>query len=280
MNIKSAIHKVTSSKPYSFAKELITLGGNSKFAPSALTFFIMVSLVPVLTLIVLVLSVLGYSVNDLLSYIQQNLDLSDSSMSILNHYFLDIPNSNKIVFGFSLFLLIYISSKGITFFTYAYQKINNIPPKYTNFFFQRLYGIFLAIISEIFLAFLIVFLAFFANIVQIKNNVLKQLFFSILILVLMCVFLTFLYSISSNKKVKLSDIITGSFFSSFSITIGMSLYIFYLTNISNASNYYGSLTNFILLLLVIYYSSYVVLLGVQINHMLFKRKRILQMEDS
>ena len=81
-------------------------------------------------------------------------------------------------------------------------------------------------------------------------------------------------------EVKLSDIITGSFFSSFSITIGMSLYIFYLTNISNASNYYGSLTNFILLLLVIYYSSYVVLLGVQINHMLFKRKRILQMEDS
>ena len=280
MKIKSLINKVKASNIYLSAKDLITLGGNSKFAPSSLTFFIMVSLVPVITLIVYILSLFGYNMHDLPLYFQNNLDLNSNSMAILEHYFLNVPNSNKIIFGFGIFILVYISSKGITFFTYAYQKINNIAPKYTNFFSQRLWGIFLSLISEAFLSFLIIFLAFFDKYIVIKNNQLKTLFFSFLILVIIFLFLTFLYSISSTHKVKFKEVFLGAFISSLSITIGMSGYIFYLNNYSNAANYYGSLTNFILLLLIIYYSSYITLLGVQINYMYNKKKRISTNRDS
>lgn len=199
-------------------------------------------------------------------------------MDLLNHYFSNIPSFNRIIFGFGVFILVYISSKGISFFTYAYQKINNETPKFNVFLKDKLWCIFLSVISEVFLSFLIIFLGIFDNIIELKNKIFKQFIFSLLILILIFLFITFLYSISSNKKVKLKDVIIGSSFSSIAITVGMSVYIYYLDNFSNASNYYGSLTSFILLLLIIYYSSYITLLGVQINYM--QKKRISTNEDS
>ena len=125
MRLKSLINKIIYSDKYKILKSLITLGGNSKFAPAALTFFVMISLVPVLTMIVILLSLFGYNITNLLEYIQNNFSLSENTMTILEQYFLNVPNYNKIIFGVGIFILIYISSKGMSFFTYAYQKINN-----------------------------------------------------------------------------------------------------------------------------------------------------------
>ena len=104
-------------------------------------------------------------------------------------------------------------------------------------------------------------------------------FLAIFLLLIVFIFLTFLYSISSSEKVKFKDIYLGALISSFSICIGMTLYILFIENFSNPSSYYGPLTSFILLLLIIYYSSYITLLGVEINY-LYKRKKNLHNEDS
>lgn len=276
MKIKDTFLKIKHSKLYNSIKTLFTLGGNSKFAPSSLTFFIMISLVPVITLIVYLLSLLGYQIEDILKYIQENLDLQEQSMNILEHYFLNIPSISKILFGIGIFVMIYISSKGITFFMYAYAKINDEEMKFKKFFIQRLWGVITSLILEAFLSFLIIFLVLFDNILFIENQSIKSLIFSFILLVILFVFFLFLYSISSSKKTRFKDVYLGALISSLSISVGMSVYIYYLDNYSNAINYYGSLTNFILLLLIIYYSSYIALLGVQIN----KLKRNPQKEDS
>ena len=119
-------------------------------------------------------------------------------------------------------------------------------------------------------------LTFFDNIFHLKNNNIKGIIIFTLISFIFFVFLLFLYSISSKEKAKFKDIYLGSILSSLGITIGMNLYIFYLNNYSNANNYYGPLTSYILLLLVIYYSSYITLLGVEINYL--TRKKNLQTE--
>ena len=64
----------------------------------------MISLVPVITLIVFLLSLLGYQIEDILKYIQENLDLQEHSMNILEHYFLNIPSISKILFGIGIFI--------------------------------------------------------------------------------------------------------------------------------------------------------------------------------
>lgn len=277
MSLKEAYNKLKTSRPYIEAKELFTLGGNSKFAPSSLAFFVMVSLVPVITMIVYILSFFGYTIEDLLNYLQKNLDLQNESMLLLEHYFFNIPNINKIFLGIGIFILIYISSRGITFFMYAYSKISNTPPKFKKFWQQKLGGALLSIILEVFLAFLIVFLGIFDNFINDNIKVFHPYLFFVIISIFIFIFLLFLYSISSSKKEKFKDIFLGALISSLSITLGMTLYIFYLDHYSNAQNYYGSLTSFILLLLIIYYSSYITLLGVQINT---QRKKEPSNEDS
>lgn len=276
MKIQQLIAKIKTSKQYSFARELFTLGGNSKYAPGALTFYIIISLIPVLTIVFFILSFLGYDNNDLLNYLKNYLDLSEDALLLLHQYFSNIPSLSKTIFKIGFFILIYISSKGIYFFNYAYAKINKTTTKYTKFFKQKLWGIISSLILDLFLAFLIIFLTFFDNIFHLKSNNIKGIIIFTLISFIFFVFLLFLYSISSKEKAKFKDIYLGSILSSLGITIGMNLYIFYLNNYSNANNYYGPLTSYILLLLVIYYSSYITLLGVEINYL--TRKKNLQTE--
>lgn len=265
MRFKGLFIKIKQSKIYNLLKTIVTLGGNSKFAPSSLTFFIMVSLVPVITLIVYILSFFGYSATDLLDYIQKTLDLNNESMNLLELYFSNVPNISKILFGIGIFILVYISSKGITFFMFAYSKITNQPPKFNNFLSQKLWGIIISLILDLFLSVLIVFLVFFDNFSIIKNNDVLPIVISLILVFILFIFFIFLYSISSTVRPKFKDVFLGALISSLLISFGMGLYINYLDNISNASNYYGSLTGFILSLLIIYYSSYITLLGVQIN---------------
>lgn len=267
MKAKQLIDKIKGSKQYLLSKEFLTLGGNSKFAPSSLTFFVMISLVPVISLIVYILSLFGFSKTDLLSYLEENFSLHEQSMSMLEAYFSNVPNVNKIFFGITILVLIYISSKGMTFFMFAYAKINQCEHKYQGFFKQRFWGVVLSFISELFISFLILFFGFFDNLSIIKSSGFKTGIFSFSTFVLIFLFLVFLYSISSPQKVDFKDIYLGALFASLSITIGISLYIAYIDHHSNVINYYGSLTNFILLLLIIYYSSYISLLGIQLNKM-------------
>ena len=273
MKLKEIFNKVKHSKTFSIIKSLITLGGNSKFAPSSLAFFMMISLIPVTTIIVLILSFLGYEITDLITYMENYFHLSNEVVSILEHYFINVPSSSKTLFGFSIIVLIYISSKGITFFMYAYNKINNINNKFTNIIYQRIFAIFTTLISEVILSFFIVFLGFFNNILYIENITLRRIIFALLITLFLFVLLLFLYTFSNNRKTTFKDVFIGALISSLSITFGMTIYIFYLEYFSNASSYYGSLTNFILLLIIIYYSSYIVLLGIQINYMIKNRKK-------
>ena len=130
MKTKELINKIKESKILSFLKETLTLGGNSKYAPASLTFYIFLSLVPIVTIVLFLLSLLGYQMEDLLNYLQTYLQMDDDTLDLLLHYFSNIPSSSKTVFRISFLVLIYLSSKGIYFFTYAYSKINKTNMKY------------------------------------------------------------------------------------------------------------------------------------------------------
>lgn len=276
---RQLINKIKTSKLILLGRELFTLGGNSKYAPASLTFYLIISLVPVISLIFIFLSVLGYDINDFIYYLKEHFKLSEELNDFLSEYFLNIHIESKLVLNISIIILIYISSKGINFFIFAYSKISRKEMKFTRFFKQKIWSVLLSLILDVFLSFLLIFLVFFNNFLFKSNTRIPTIFTPIFLLLIVFIFLTFLYSISSSEKVKFKDIYLGALISSFSICIGMTLYILFIENFSNPSSYYGPLTSFILLLLIIYYSSYITLLGVEINY-LYKRKKNLHNEDS
>ena len=271
MKIKQLISKIKTSNQYALLKEIFTLGGNSKYAPAALTFYIILSLIPVITIIFLILSLLGYKIDDLLEYLKNYLELNEGTILLLNNYFSNIPSTSRTIFKIGFLILVYISSKGLYFFSFVYAKIYKTETKYTKFFKQKLWGVLSSLLLDGFLAVLIIFLTFFDNIFTFKNSDFKGAIIFFLISFILFIFLLFLYSISSKEKVKFKDIYFGALLSALGITIGMNMYIFYLNNYSNAKNYYGPLTSYILLLLVIYYSSFITLLGVEINFLKQKK---------
>lgn len=82
--------------------------------------------------------------------------------------------------------------------------------------------------------------------------------------ILFVVFLL-LYRIAPNRRLSWREVVPGSLFAALAWIVGSILISFYVGNFSNYSGTYGSLGGIIALLLWLYFSSMIVLLGGEIN---------------
>lgn len=80
------------------------------------------------------------------------------------------------------------------------------------------------------------------------------------------------YKLSSFQKIK--NIISGALISSLVLTVFIKFFYLTITNFSNLSSYYGLFTPIIITALLIYYSCYIIYLGIIINHETSKVSRI------
>lgn len=84
--------------------------------------------------------------------------------------------------------------------------------------------------------------------------------------------LTSLYHHTSNKRLRLREVIPGAILASIGLVLISLLFSFYTNNFGNYSNLYGSLGGIIALLTWIYLSSIVFLTGAEINASIFFKK--------
>lgn len=84
--------------------------------------------------------------------------------------------------------------------------------------------------------------------------------------------LTFFYKLATFQKLK--DIYIGSVISAFLLTIFIHLFYHIITNFSRLSSYYGILTPLMITFLLIYYSCYIIYLGIIINYETLRFSRI------
>ncbi len=82
--------------------------------------------------------------------------------------------------------------------------------------------------------------------------------------VIILVFMS-LYYIAPNRKMRFLEVLPGAIFSSFSWVIISIAFSFYANNLVNYTKVYGSLGGIIVLLLWIYISSIIIILGAEIN---------------
>lgn len=247
--------KITNSKTYKITKRIVLIDNDKKFLVSSISYYLTISLVPLLSLILFFTNLFDIS-NNYTNIILQHFNIKTSSFP--KNIFLII----------SEIISISIASKGIlNYFTYINEKFNISPLPY-HFITSRIYSFFLTIFICFILS-AIISINYYLSSLNIP--IIKMFNWSFNLISIFIILLLLNYFLL-RRKIKATSLIIGSITSSFLLNITFSIYQNYLFNKQNSINYFGSLQNVIILLLYIYLIAYFITLGNQINFIIYKKE--------
>ncbi len=240
--------------------------------PGNLAFFLILSLAPIISLFGMIASSLSLSTDMIVDFISGA--FPEQIMEIIEPFFngsgLSVSNIIFVIVGF------YIASNGpdsiITASNVLYKTENK------NYIYRRVKAIFMTIWILILFVFVLLFLAFGSFILTkilsfgelgnfIANHyiiitVLKTIFAFVLIFIIIKI----IYTLAPDKRIKSKYVNHGTLFATCAIVLLTGIYSFYVTNIARYDVLYGSLANIAILMFLIYLISYVIVLGIAINH--------------
>lgn len=240
--------------------------------PGQLAFFLFLSLVPTITLIGYACSYLNLS-NELVQSFLSNIlseDISNLVAPIL------IATKITPTFFISLGVGYFTASQGMSSIIVASNTIYGI--KDSGFFKRRLK----AIIMELFIVILFLFilvvpllgnsiidlLHYFNLDIQTTEIIIKTLNFlrgpfSWLVIF---VFIKIIYTMAPDKKIPSRNVNGGAFFTTIGWIVTTSIYSYYIRGFANYSVFYGALANIVILMLWVYFLSYIFVIGMAMNY--------------
>lgn len=242
--------------------------------PGNLAFYLILSLIPILSFIGIIASTINISTSGIINYLDGVLP-----SEVLN-IFIDLVNRNDLGTTSILFFIIglYVASNGadslITASSIVYKTPND------NYIFRRVKALFMTFFLIFLFIFILVVLAFGSVILTkvlnfgiigkfIANNYsIITIFKFILSFILMFLIIKIIYTMSC--KVKSKYVNRGSIFATMAIILVTTIYSFYVNNIAHYDIIYGGLSSIAILMFLIYFISYILVLGIAINNQYYK----------
>lgn len=239
--------------------------------PGQLSFFLLLSLIPIILLIGVICSAFSVSTNDIMNILKGSLPADVSSLMIPLLYGKGM-DYNIIILLISSLLLI---SKGTRSIMRVASIIYNTKEKNNIFMIFKSFA--LAFILVLLFAFIIIIPVLGSKILAILHNfkIVSNLTDSIIYMynllkwpisvLVIFINIKIIYTISPNKKISSSSVNKGSIFTTVLWILLTAMYSYYITNISSYNIFYGGASNLIVLMLWIYLISYIFVLGMSIN---------------
>lgn len=171
-------------------------------------------------------------------------------------------NLNQTTNLFINLICINLLSSGIFSLLSTLEKTYNF--QFKNYIRKKLYSLALSVILLLTIIVIII-----TSFLLTQNEIFRKIDF---IINLISIFLSilFFYKLSTFQKIK--DLYSGALLSSFFLTIFLSFFYYVINNFSNLQSYYGLLAPVIISVLLIYYSCYIVYVGIVLNADFFKNK--------
>ena len=243
-----------------------------KLLPGNLTFFMILALVPTLTLLTYLASVLNLSVDFIYNFLEKAFSNDVASLLLSTSTVLNPGIKLTIV----LVVCYYIASNGMDSVIVCSNTIYNI--KESNWLKRRFKAIGMSIILVVLLTFLLLVPVFGNTIINlitkvnlnasITNIILKV--FSYLRSPIMIFILFFLikiiYTIAPDKKIKSHNTNYGALFTTILWTIVTEIYSKYILNYASYTSFYGGLANICVLMIWFYFLSYIFVIGMALNY--------------
>lgn len=239
--------------------------------PANLAFFLVLSVVPIFILIGLIASTFSLSLDVVIDFIGENLpsQVTDILATFISGKGIDF---NVGFFTITAFIL---ASNGPHSIIVTSNTLYNFEQgSYLN---RRIKAIILTILLVTLFIFIIVVLAF-------GNSILKAIFeigvlknvsnfaYSLFVylkwpIAFFIIFFSIklIYTIAPDKSVPSKYVNKGAIFTTLGWVLTTAIYSYYVSHFSKYDIFYGSLSNIIILMMYIYFLSYILVLGIAIN---------------
>jgi len=250
--------------------------------PGQLSFFLLLSIIPVILIIGIILSFIPVSPNSLVYFINTSLPANTGNL-ILPLLFEKGYDYNIIILIVSALLLV---SKGTRSIIVVASNIYSI--KYKLNIKVVIKSFVLAIQLILVITFLIIFPVMGTRILHILDNfkVISNLtddfirIFNVLkwpiTIFIIFINLKIIYRYSPNQNIPKESVTRGSLFTAVLWSLSTWIYSFYITHLAKYNVFYGRASNIIVLMLWIYLISYIFVLGMSINASYLKNQNDLQ----
>ncbi len=243
-----------------------------KVLPGELAFFLFLSLVPIITLVIYMGMIFSIGTDSVAVFIDKVFptDVSNILVPYVNDVGLDFSTILFMVFGF---LVASNGSSSLIITSNALYKIDH-----ANYFKRLLKSILMTLLLVVLFIFIIVVLAFGDKIVNLitsiplLHNISDQIYFVYSIskwpigLLFIFIIIKILYTWAPDKKIPSKYMNRGAIFTTIMWLLVTVVYTFYINNYANYNLFYGSLANIIVIMLWVYILSFILVIGMAINN--------------
>lgn len=239
--------------------------------PGQLAFSFVLAIVPTITLISYVASLLNLSTDVIFQFMTNAFGEGTANMLL---------NSNFETSGFHLYALIiagyYIASNGPAAIIISSNIIYG--EKQSNFFQRRIKALIMTFFLVLLFIFMLIVPVFGDTIIRLVQHVdINSTFTDRITLIfnllegpftwlIIYFFIKILYTIAPNKQVKSKSVGYGAVFTSLGWIIATSIYSFYINYYAHYSTFYGGLANIVILMLWFYLLAYIFTIGMALNY--------------
>lgn len=264
----------------SLIKKLLVINSKQemRILPGQIAFFLILSIFPLITILVLFMSKFNFSFDSIFQFASEV--IPEQVVNILEPYIHTNISTNVVL---TLLIGFFLASNGPHSIIVASDTLYEL--KGQSYFRTRLKAILMTIILLIVFIVMVVGLAFGNKIIKsllaigLFNGFGDELYNIYVLfkwpiaflLIFMCVKL--LYTMAPDKQIPSHHVNKGSVFTTICWTIVTFIYSFYLNIFSHYDLFYGSLANIIILMIWIYIIAYILVIGIAINSEVYKSSK-------
>ncbi|WP_294353639.1 YihY/virulence factor BrkB family protein [uncultured Clostridium sp.] len=240
--------------------------------PSSLAYYFVLSIVPIISLLLMIASSFNLSANFLIKFFENNFS------SELVKMITPLVTNQSFSLGFVIYILVafFLASNGSDAIIVTSNQIFNIDNK--NYFRRRLKAFFLTIILFLLFTFMLIVPVFGEQLINIAAHIgfnsnvtdsLKMLY-PVLNLPITLIVLYFgiklIFIIAPDEKIKSSYVNKGAIFTTLCWVIVTNVYAYYLKHIATYSVYYAGLSTIVMLMVWFYFLAFVFVMGLSFNY--------------
>ena len=244
--------------------------------PGNLAFFLVLSLAPLVSLFGLISSSLSLPMSSVINYINEILpsEVVEILIGFIDGSGLNVTNIMLVIIGFM------VASNGPDSLIIASNFLYKTENK--NYIYRKIKSIFITFWMLILFVIILVVLAFGSFILNklstfdvignfiVNNYTIIILIKTLIAFVIIFITIKIIYTMAPDKKIKSKYVNYGALFATIAIIVISTIYSAYVNNIAHYDIIYGSLANIIILMLLVYFISYVIILGIAINSNYYK----------
>ena len=244
-----------------------------------LSYYFMLSLFPMLLFLLSIVPYLGIKQSSIRSMIKEHVpqDYAPQVSSIIGDI---MGNASGGILSVGLILALWSASNGMTALMNSFNVAYDVEDS-RNFTVSKLLSVVFTLALIVVLPLAIVLPTFGEQIGSLLfgplglGDQVKWIFnlvrFALPVIVVLIAFIV-LYTLAPNVKIKMLSVIPGAIFATIVFLGGSYLFGIYISNFANYSKTYGSIAGIIILMLWLYITGFIIIIGAEINAIMHQRK--------